>query len=84
MNSEAQTLAISADEWRLPDKGKVGMACLIVAESAIFIIFVVAYLFYIGKSLFRTNPGRGSVDSGVWYDLPAFKQHHGARCGYRA
>jgi cytochrome c oxidase subunit 3 len=29
----------------------VGMACLILAESAIFIIFVVAYIFYIGKSL---------------------------------
>ena len=26
------------------------MACLIAAESAIFTIFVVAYLFYIGKS----------------------------------
>ena len=32
--------------WRLPDRGKVGMACLIFAESAIFTIFVVAYLFY--------------------------------------
>jgi cytochrome c oxidase subunit 3/cytochrome o ubiquinol oxidase subunit 3 len=30
-------------------KGKVGMACLIVAESAIFLIFVVAYLYYLGK-----------------------------------
>lgn len=27
------------------------MACLIAAESAIFTIFVVAYLFYLGKSL---------------------------------
>jgi cytochrome c oxidase subunit 3/cytochrome o ubiquinol oxidase subunit 3 len=27
------------------------MACLIVAESAIFIIFIVAYVFYTGKSL---------------------------------
>ena len=34
----------------------VGMACLIVAESAIFIIFVVAYLFYIGKSLSGPTP----------------------------
>jgi cytochrome c oxidase subunit 3 len=32
-------------------KGRVGMACLIVAESAIFAIFVVAYLFYLGKSI---------------------------------
>jgi len=37
--------------WVLPDKGKVGMACLILTESSFFAIFVVAYLFYIGKSL---------------------------------
>lgn len=37
--------------WTLPDKGKVGMACLILTESSFFAIFVVAYLFYIGKSL---------------------------------
>jgi cytochrome c oxidase subunit III len=40
--------------WSLPSRGKVGMACLIVAESAIFTIFVVAYLYYIGKS--RSGP----------------------------
>jgi cytochrome c oxidase subunit 3/cytochrome o ubiquinol oxidase subunit 3 len=38
-------------QWSLPYKGHVGMACLIAAESAIFTIFVVAYVFYIGKSL---------------------------------
>jgi cytochrome c oxidase subunit 3/cytochrome o ubiquinol oxidase subunit 3 len=32
-------------------KGRVGMIVLIGAETAIFTIFVVAYLFYIGKSL---------------------------------
>jgi cytochrome c oxidase subunit 3 len=31
-------------------RGRVGMICLIAAEAAIFTIFVVAYLFYIGKS----------------------------------
>jgi cytochrome c oxidase subunit 3 len=31
--------------WSLPDRGKVAMASLIIAESAIFTIFVVAYLF---------------------------------------
>ena len=35
----------------LPSRGRVGMASLIAAESAIFVIFVVAYLFYSGKSL---------------------------------
>src|SRR5229473_2709235 len=40
----------------LPYRGKVGMVCLIIAESAIFTIFVVAYLFYIGKSLTGPTP----------------------------
>jgi cytochrome c oxidase subunit 3/cytochrome o ubiquinol oxidase subunit 3 len=37
-------------------RGRVGMWCLIAAESAIFTIFVVAYLFYIGKSLAGPTP----------------------------
>jgi cytochrome c oxidase subunit III len=37
-------------EWVLPSRGRVGMISLIAAESAIFTIFVVAYMFYIGKS----------------------------------
>ena len=56
MTTHAQALAAHEQEWRLPDKGKVGMACLIVAESAIFIIFVVAYLYYLGKSLSGPTP----------------------------
>jgi len=43
-------------EWKLPSKGVVGMACLIIAEAAIFIIFVVAYLYYVGKSLSGPTP----------------------------
>lgn len=43
-------------QWSLPYKGQVGMFCLIAAESAIFIIFVVAYVFYIGKSLSGPTP----------------------------
>src|ERR1700732_1691958 len=35
----------------LPARGPVAMYCLIAAEAAIFTIFVVAYIFYIGKSL---------------------------------
>lgn len=46
----------TGEEWRLPSRGMVGMACLVIAESAIFIIFVVAYLFYIGKSLNGPTP----------------------------
>jgi cytochrome c oxidase subunit III len=42
--------------WKLPYRGKVGMACLIIAESAIFTIFVVGYLYYLGKSLTGPTP----------------------------
>jgi cytochrome c oxidase subunit 3 len=41
----------TAAAWDLPSRGKVAMAGLIIAESAIFTIFVVAYLFYLGKSV---------------------------------
>ncbi len=44
--------------WKQPYRGTVGMACLILAESAIFIIFVVAYIFYIGKSLSGPTPAQ--------------------------
>ena len=44
--------------WTLPYRGTVGMACLIIAESAIFLIFVVAYIFYIGKSLTGPTPAQ--------------------------
>jgi cytochrome c oxidase subunit 3/cytochrome o ubiquinol oxidase subunit 3 len=42
--------------WELPSRGRVGMIALIAAEAAIFIIFVVAYLFYTGKSLSGPAP----------------------------
>ncbi|HUH62651.1 MAG TPA: cytochrome c oxidase subunit 3 [Terracidiphilus sp.] len=42
--------------WTQPYRGTVGMACLIIAESAIFLIFIVAYIFYLGKSLTGPTP----------------------------
>jgi cytochrome c oxidase subunit III len=45
-------------EWHLPSKRRVGMTALIVGESAIFTIFVVAYVFYIGKSLSGPTPAQ--------------------------
>src|SRR6202034_3114584 len=42
--------------WVLPSRGVVGIACLIAAESAVFIIFVVAYIFYLGKSISGPSP----------------------------
>jgi cytochrome c oxidase subunit 3/cytochrome o ubiquinol oxidase subunit 3 len=37
-------------------RGRVGMYCLIGAEAAIFTIFLVAYVFYIGKSVAGPKP----------------------------
>src|SRR5271156_4664533 len=54
--------------WKLPYRGKVGMACLIIAESAIFTIFVVAYLFYLGKSLTGPTP-REVLETPVFYTI---------------
>jgi cytochrome c oxidase subunit III len=42
--------------WHLPSRGRVAMYCLIIAESAIFTIFVVAYIYYIGRSLSGPTP----------------------------
>ncbi len=39
------------EPWVLPSRRKVGLMCLLATESALFTIFVVAYLFYLGKSL---------------------------------
>ena len=43
-------------EWRPPYRGRIAMFALITGESALFTIFVVAYLFYIGKSLSGPTP----------------------------
>jgi cytochrome c oxidase subunit 3 len=44
------------EDWVLPYHGTVGMLALILAEIAIFTIFVVAYVFYIGKSISGPQP----------------------------
>ena len=54
--------------WKLPYRGKVGMACLIFAESAIFTIFVVAYLYYVGKSLSGPTP-REVLETPIFYTI---------------
>ena len=54
--------------WRLPYKGKVAMASLIIAESAIFTIFVVAYLYYIGKSLTGPTP-REVLETPIFFTI---------------
>jgi cytochrome c oxidase subunit 3 len=48
--ADTATLPAEATDWSLPSRRKVGVIGLILTESALFTIFVVAYLFYIGKS----------------------------------
>ena len=47
---------VEPDEWSPPSRGVVAVICLIVTETALFMIFIVAYLFYIGKSLSGPYP----------------------------
>jgi len=56
MTASPATISDANITWELPSRGRVGMFCLISAESAIFTIFVVAYLFYLGKSLTGPMP----------------------------
>ena len=44
------------EAWKLPSRGYVGMSSLIIAESAIFTIFVTAYLYYLGRDVAGPTP----------------------------
>src|SRR5262245_36221489 len=54
--------------WSQPDRGVVGMVSFIIAEAAIFTIFVVAYLFYLGKSLTGPTP-REVLEVPIFYTI---------------
>ncbi len=56
LNATSMTVAGARLECNPSDRGRVGMLSLIAAEAAIFTIFVVAYLFYVGKSLTGPMP----------------------------
>lgn len=59
MMTTASTIPVSPpveQPWVLPYRGTVGMVCLIVAEAAIFLIFFVSYIYYLGKSLTGPTP----------------------------
>ena len=42
--------------WHLPSRGRVGMVALIAAETAVFTIFVVAYIYYMGRDVHGPTP----------------------------
>jgi cytochrome c oxidase subunit 3 len=68
MSAMANPFPEAPPTWSLPYRGKVAMAGLIVAESAIFTIFVVAYLFYLGKSLSGPTP-REVLEAPIFYTI---------------
>jgi cytochrome c oxidase subunit III len=68
MSAMANPFPQTSATWSLPDRGKVAMAGLIIAESAIFTIFVVAYLFYVGKSIGGPTP-REVLEIPIFYTI---------------
>jgi cytochrome c oxidase subunit 3 len=68
MSATTAPLPNAAENWILPSRGKVAMAGLIIAESAIFTIFVVAYLFYLGKSTTGPTPGE-VLETPIFYTI---------------
>lgn len=52
----SQSIAIAADpnaiaaDWHLPDRGSIGILMLIFTESVLFLMFVAAYVVYLGQS----------------------------------
>jgi cytochrome c oxidase subunit 3 len=68
MSAVTTSFPNTATGWQLPSRGKVAMASLIIAESAIFTIFVVAYLFYLGKSQTGPTP-REVLETPIFYTI---------------
>jgi cytochrome c oxidase subunit III len=68
MSAMTTSIPDSSLAWNLPYRGKVAMAGLIIAESAIFTIFVVAYLFYVGKSVTGPTP-REVLETPIFYTI---------------
>lgn len=68
MSAMANPFPEAPTTWSLPYRGKVAMAGLIIAEAAIFTIFVVAYLFYVGKSLSGPTP-REVLETPIFYTI---------------
>jgi cytochrome c oxidase subunit 3 len=68
MSEATLSIGQAPEAWKLPYRGKVGMACLIIAESAIFTIFVVAYLYYAGRSLSGPTP-REVLETPIFFTI---------------
>jgi cytochrome c oxidase subunit 3/cytochrome o ubiquinol oxidase subunit 3 len=68
MNVAATSMTVPEPAWVLPARGRVAMFALIAAEAAIFTIFVVAYLFYVGKSPSGPQP-KDVLEAPIFYSI---------------
>jgi cytochrome c oxidase subunit 3 len=68
MNVTATSMTVPDPVWVLPARGRVAMFALIAAEAAIFTIFVVAYLFYVGKSPSGPQP-KDVLEAPIFYSI---------------
>src|ERR1700690_707249 len=68
MSAVTTSFPNTATEWGLPSRGKVAGAGLIIAQSALFTIFVVAYLFYLGKSITGPTPSQ-VLETPIFYTI---------------
>ena len=68
MNASPMTMTAGELKWELPTRGRVGMFALIAAETSIFVIFVVAYIFYIGKSVTGPMP-REALEVPIFFTI---------------
>lgn len=57
--------------WKTPDRGTVGVISLIITETSLFSIFVVAYLYYIGKSTIAPYP-KDVLTLPIWASICLF------------
>jgi cytochrome c oxidase subunit 3/cytochrome o ubiquinol oxidase subunit 3 len=68
MSAITAPIPTTESAWDLPSRGKVAMAGLIIAEAAIFTIFVVAYLFYLGKGITGPTPAQ-VLETPIFYSI---------------
>jgi cytochrome c oxidase subunit III len=68
MSTAATAIQAPEDRRSFFDRGHVAMLGMIAAESTIFTIFVVAYLFYLGKSLTGPTP-KSVLEPPIFYSI---------------
>ena len=84
MSSARSTTAMAGPAVSHAWRGRAGMIGLIVAEASLFAVFVVAYLFYIGKSLNGPYPEGRARAAPLQHHLPARRAASRSRSASRA